>query len=159
MSNDVVTVAARRPNPAYVVAGHTPTGQPIPYVINEAGIELIETMARNGHAQVSIAKALGVHALTLREIRKRQPEVQEALQSGTGALQDELVSSLLKQAREGNTVAAIYLSKSMCGLRDVGPTTPDGGTGPAINITINAPMSDEQFQKMVTVQATPEGDA
>jgi hypothetical protein len=150
MDNEVVRSGARRWNPAYVEAIPQPTGA-LQYTVNEAGIELIERMARNGHAQVTIAKELGIHALTLREVRKRQPDVQEALQAGIGGLQDELVSSLLKQAREGNTVAAIYLSKSMCGLRDVGPTTPDAGAGPAINITINAPMSDAEWQKMITV--------
>lgn len=154
MSNELTHhPGVRRPNPAYVTWTFTATGAFTYTGVTDDGLQLIEDMARGGHALSSIAKALGINKSTLADLRKNIPGVQEAINAGRGGLQDELVSSLLKQAREGNTVAAIYLSKSICGLRDVGPATPDGSAGgAAININISAPMSDDQFARLITVE-------
>jgi len=107
-------------------------------------------MAQDGCSLATISDALGIGGDAFRALRKRQPEVQAALDVGLGVMQDELVDRLMKQARKGNTVAAIFLLKARCGLRDVGPMDPNN-TAPTVNINITAPMSDEQFAQLVEV--------
>ena len=121
--------------------------------IGARGLQIVERMAADGHADASIAKSLRMHRETLRLCRRRQPEVQEALDRGRAALEDELTHILLGQAREGNTVAAIFLAKARCGWRE---GEVPGGMGERVNVTINLPaaMSQEAYHHMIDV--TPE---
>lgn len=111
-------------------AGKGPTAQ---VTVAPAGLELIERLAAEGQDYRTIAKALGINGTTLQALRKRSPDVQEAWELGQAALGNELTHHLLKAARKGNIVAAIYLSKARLGWRegDVPEARP--------NITINLP--------------------
>jgi hypothetical protein len=136
-------------------------GKGIEKRIGRKGLEIIEEMARDGHPDVSIAKALRMHRETFRMCRRRQGEVDEALARGRAALESELAHLLLQHARKGNVVAAIFLAKARCGWRE--------GEAPADtrpNITINLPDSQtpEDYLKMVnarweTVDDTPRLEA
>ena len=86
---------------------------------------------------------------TLRALRRRDPEAQEALERGRAVLGDELTDILLEHARKGVTVAAIFLAKARCGWRE-GEAMP-GGTvnNTQINIQIPERMSDDEFRSIV----------
>ncbi|MEM6413535.1 MAG: hypothetical protein AAF720_02640 [Pseudomonadota bacterium] len=96
------------------------------------GVEIVEEMARNGCALVTIAKRLRINRDTLAEIRKRQPEVDEAIERGYSAMEDELVDILMSRARDpnhkGGVTAAIFLLKARRGYE---------GTKTPAHITIN----------------------
>lgn len=87
--------------------------------IGRQGLSVIEEMAREGMSLASIAKRLRMSRTTLNEIRKRQPEVEEAVERGYSAMEDELVDLLMLRARTiehpGGTTAAIFLLKSRRG--------------------------------------------
>lgn len=144
----------RRFNPKYVLAEPNPTGS-LRYTIKPAGIEAVERTAREGHDVVSIAATLGISPDTFKLICRRQPEVQEALDEGRASLGDEITDILLTKARKGETAAAIFLAKGRLGWREVGPTDPNQQAGPAVNITITAPMADDEWQRMVKVGQQP----
>ena len=86
--------------------------------IGRAGVLRVEELARGGLTDTSIARALKINRETFRIIRQRQPEVDEALARGRAVLEDELTDILLSKARNGETVAAIYLTKARCGWRE-----------------------------------------
>ncbi len=121
--------------------------------VTPAGLALIEAMAAEGNDQRTIAKALGIGRTTLTNIRDRDPEVTEAWESGHAALADELTHLLLSQARKGNIVAMIYLTKARLGWVE--------GSAPEEkrpNIIINLPDSKtpEDYMKMIAHHPVPQ---
>ncbi|MEM6857567.1 MAG: hypothetical protein AAF559_06815 [Pseudomonadota bacterium] len=94
--------------------------------IGRKGVALIEQLAREGAALATIAKRLRMSRTTLNDIRKRQPEVEEAIERGYSGMEDELVDLLMVRARDlehpGGTTAAIFLLKSRRGYE--GTKTP-----------------------------------
>jgi len=114
--------------------------------VTDAGAAVVERMAANGNSNTSIAKALNIARSTLDEIRKRQPEVEEALARGRAALEDELSDILMTHARDGNVVAAIYLTKARCGWRE--GDLPPGSTVSQTNVNIVIPpaLSADQME-------------
>lgn len=133
----------------YVVAAPVPTGA-LQYTVNDDGIALVQALARECRDLETIAATLGISKAAFRDIRKRQSEVQEAIDRGRAGLGDELSDLLLLQARQGNTTAAIYLSKARLHWRDIGPI-PGEASAPNINITINAPMDATEWEHMINV--------
>lgn len=113
--------------------------------ITPRGLALLERLGREGQDQRSLAKALGISAKTLLEARKRHPEVEEALQRGHAGLADELTHLLLNQARKGNVIAAIYLTKARCGWRE--GDVPEARAH--IVITLPDARSPEQYLKII----------
>ncbi|KCV82119.1 hypothetical protein ATO10_09748 [Actibacterium atlanticum] len=87
--------------------------------IGKKGLQMIEEMAAGGMSMTSIAKTLRIGSRTFYDIRRRQPEVVEALERGYSAMEDQLVSALKERAldpdRKDSTVAAIFLLKSRRG--------------------------------------------
>lgn len=88
------------------------------HAVTATGIRVIEKMAANGCKLESIAAALGISHDTLQACRQRQPEVQDAIDSGRAVMHDELVDILMQQAREGAFVPAIFLLKTRFGYRE-----------------------------------------
>lgn len=119
--------------------------------VTERGLAVIEQLSAAGNANVTIAKALGTSATVLKALLSDDERVALAYDVGKARLADELTDILLSHARDGNVTAAIFLSKARLGWRDVGPATVQ--TAVAVNITIPAPMSDADFQKMITVES------
>ena len=118
--------------------------------LGRAGTSQVERLASEGNSDTSIAKALRIDRETFRNIRKRQPEVDEALARGRAMLEDELTDILMTHAREGNVVAAIYLTKARCGWREGDlPPGQQVTNNTQVNILIPPPMSDEEFQRLV----------
>lgn len=117
--------------------------------IGRKGVSIIEQMAAEGHSDTSIAKALRIARSTFHNIRKRQPEVDEALAQGRAALEDELSDILMTHARNGNVVAAIYLTKARCGWREGDlPPGQQVTNNTQVNILIPPPMSDDEFARL-----------
>jgi len=117
--------------------------------LTDGGLERLEALAGAGNDQRTIAKELGIAWSTFRDLRDRDEAVQEALARGQGTLADELTHHLLKAARGGNVVAAIYLTKARLGW--VEGQVPDGAPKTAVQVNIQIPraMSDAEFQRMV----------
>lgn len=117
--------------------------------LTDEGLERLEALAGAGNDQRTIAKELGLAWSTFRDLRDRDDAVQEALARGQGTLADELTHHLLKAARSGNVVAAIYLTKARLGW--VEGQVPDGAPRTAVQVNIQIPraMSDTEFQRMV----------
>lgn len=117
--------------------------------LTDEGLERLEALAGAGNDQRTIAKELGIAWSTFRNLRDRDEAVQEALARGQGTLADELTHHLLKAARGGNVVAAIYLTKARLGW--VEGQVPDGAPKNAVQVNIQIPraMSDAEFQRMV----------
>lgn len=134
-----------------VVAAVTRGGPGGLATVNTPGLAIVERMAKRGRDNTSIAKALRMSGETFRNVRKRQPEVQEALDRGRAALSDELTDILLKQARKGITIAAIFLAKARCGWRE--------GDAPEArpNIIINLPdaIAPAEYLRMIDARALP----
>ncbi|WP_147303801.1 hypothetical protein [Parvularcula marina] len=113
--------------------------------VGARGVSVVEDMARNGCSETSIAKKLRVATSTFREIKRRQPEVLEALERGYSAMEDELVDLLMRRARDpshkGGVTAAIFLLKARRGYE---------GTKTPAHITIN---NDNRQQTMLLPSA------
>jgi hypothetical protein len=115
--------------------------------LTTAGRTVVRLLSAEGNDQATIAHRLGVGLTTFKEIVKRDEDLQEAIAVGKAALSDELAHLLLRGAREGNIVAAIYLSKARCGWRenDVPEQRP--------NIVIQLPpaMTEQQYMESLRV--------
>ncbi len=99
--------------------------------IGKKGHVLLEGMAAQGLSQTSMAKTLRMHRNTLTEIKKRQPEVEEAIERGYSQMEDVLVDRLFATALGESTAAvtaAIFLLKTRRGYE---------GTKVPTHITIN----------------------
>jgi hypothetical protein len=91
--------------------------------IGKKGLALLEQMAADGNSQTSMAKTLRMDRSTLTEIKKRQPEVEEAIERGYSQMEDELVGGLMTRVRrgildpkdKGAITAAIFLLKTRRG--------------------------------------------
>jgi hypothetical protein len=84
-------------------------------VVTSQGLQLIEKLAASGNPQTLIARELGMDPKTFRAVRKRQPEVDEALELGRAVEERELVDILLAKARKGELVPLLFALKSRHG--------------------------------------------
>lgn len=148
---------ARNYDKRFVVARFTEAGSLTYDTLTPDGLVLVEEFARKGHSVKSLCRVLGIHYATFRELRRRVTEVADAWDHGRASLDDEVNDVLLRHMREGNLSAAIFYAKGRLGWREVGPADGEAAAAPTVNINISAPLSDEQFAKMVQVN-TPEAD-
>lgn len=142
----------RGPNRRYVKGdghGHEP------YTINRAGLELVQRLANEGNPLGSIAEALGVNKTCLADIRKRQPDVQEAIDRGRSRVVGELTNVLLTKARQGDTVALLFALKTIGGFREGVPVE---GATPAVQVNITIPEPLPAHEVMKIIAPPPEGD-
>lgn len=65
-----------------------------------------------------IARALGVTVKTLKRILDDEPELTDAVEAAREAEEAELRDCLMRSARSGDTVAALFLLKTRHGYRD-----------------------------------------
>jgi hypothetical protein len=137
--------------PKQIVAAVTRGGPGGAATVAATGLALVERMAARGRDNATIAKSLRMSVETFRNVRKRQPEVQDALDRGRAALSDELTDILLRHARKGNVVAAIFLAKARCGWRE--GDAPEQRT----NILIQLPdaSTPQEYLRMIDARALP----
>jgi hypothetical protein len=123
--------------------------------IGRRGLQAIEKLATNGHADVTIAKALRMDRETFRHLRRRDPRVEEALVRGRSQLEDALVHTLLRRAMNpkdpAGAASAMFLLKSRCGYRE-GHVAPTAGLAVAaenVQIVMPPSLSAEQFGELL----------
>src|SRR6266545_2839691 len=129
------SVAASRPR-AVIRSGGATRGSAGQVTITSVGMAQIEADAAAGLSNATISARLGIDRHSLIAIRRRQPEVEEALERGRGKLEDEIVDLLLEQGRAGNTTALIWLSKNRLGWRDQGWLD-----GAQLNVQVNTVLT------------------
>jgi hypothetical protein len=118
-------------------------------VIVAAGYQLVELMAANGATQAAIAARLGI---THNDFKKRlalrdgNNELRLTWERGRGALEFEVASLLLTEARKGNVLALIYYSKSQLAWTD----TPQIQTQVGLQIVLPAAMDRDSYMKSLT---------
>ncbi len=76
------------------------------------GVAMIEQLTADGVTLRNIAKTFGIDEVTLRAIRARQPEAEEAYHRGLAQEEEALVGNLRRAANEGNVLAAIFLLRA-----------------------------------------------
>lgn len=140
---------ARKFDPRYVLAAFTDTGALTYTGLTPAGLRLVTKYAREGHNVDSCARALGIGRSTFADLRKRAADVADAWASGRAILDDEINDTLLKHMREGSLPAAIFYAKGRLHWRETGPADPTAQQGSTVNITLNAPMSDADFARLI----------
>jgi hypothetical protein len=120
------------------------------------GLELIEHLAWSKAAtDGTIAAQLGVDRSTLRAMRRRQPEVDEALARGRSRLEDALVHSLLRRAMNAKDpsgmAAAAFLLKARCGYREgsVAETAALAISDSTVQVVVAPRLSAEAFRELL----------
>lgn len=88
-----------------------------------------------------IADYFGISHVTFQNIRKRQPEVYFAYKRGRAKVIDEIASSLITNAKAGDTPSQVFFLKTQAGWREqqvieTKDTTPSKQL-PQINIHVN----------------------
>ena len=114
------------------------------WILHRYGYELVESMLAEGFAQKAVARQLGIDPKTFREIRKRDPELEAAVDRGLAKAEKDLVDLLMEAARGGNVASAMFLLKTRHGYREQGPV--EGSAVPQVNIVIPPKMSAEDFR-------------
>jgi hypothetical protein len=114
-------------------------------VATPLGVGAAEAAAIAGVNLRGIASLLGCHEGTLRKIRERCPELDAAINRGLATLEAELIGLLMKSARKGRDLPAIYLLNTRFGYaRDAAPPSQ-----PGVTINLPAPLSMEQYLKQL----------
>ena len=93
-------------------------GRPL-IVFDENQIAQVEALAAV-LSKKQLADHMGISDTTLREIEGRQPEVSYAYKRGKSKAISRMGQSLIMQAEDGNTAAAIFYLKTQAGWRETG---------------------------------------
>jgi hypothetical protein len=115
----------------------------------------VERMAASGWRLKDIATALNLSVRGLDGIRKRDPELEAAIERGRGKEHQKLVAKLFDVATKGTgkeaVTAAIFLLKARHGYREGHAIDGDAGS---VNVQINLPgaMTPDQYRDLVKVQ-------
>jgi hypothetical protein len=72
----------------------------------------LQGWARDGLSEEQIAANIGIHRNTLREWKKRCPEIAEAIREGKEVVDYIVENALLKEATSGNVTAQIFWLKN-----------------------------------------------
>lgn len=132
------------------IAGPNGGGQEI--ALKPGAYKRIEALASEGHALGSIARSLGMSRRAFQEVRKRDPEAQDAFETGK-AVDEALVANVLRaKALSGDTVAMLFWLKTRHGYREGDPAQ---ASGPSvqINLALPSPKSQEEYMRTITGQA------
>lgn len=102
-------------------AAPRPPLMPIPFDGGQPSSEALDAVAAalsEGYPRHQIAKALGTTVKTLKRMVDRSGALTDAVEARKDAEEAELRDILLRMAKAGDTVAAIFLGKSQYGWRD-----------------------------------------
>ena len=102
-------------------AAPRPALSPIPWnkqALTDDGREAVAQALLQGYPRNQIAKALGTTVKTLKRLIDGNAELADAIDARKDAEEAELRDLLMGLARQGDTVAAIFLGKSQYGWRD-----------------------------------------
>ena len=115
---------------------------------------LVVSLAAKGVNEASIADALWISPATFKALKKRDPQLIEALELGRAAEHDALVGRLRRLADDGNVVALLFLLKARHGYRDQGPDT-NAVQAVAVNITLPEAKTREEYERELAIDVTP----
>lgn len=128
--------------------------------ISSLGYALVERMSAAGCSQGTVAKGLGMPLRTFQD--RLDPnngaydaDLRNAYETGGAELETELVKSLADQAREGNTVAAMFLLKSKRKFVDRHIAPAQAPDRPTVNIVLPAPATAEELAKLTQQMTRP----
>ncbi|MBL8548734.1 MAG: hypothetical protein JNJ73_02025 [Hyphomonadaceae bacterium] len=121
--------------------------------ITDAGLDMVERLASEGHTDTRIAGMIGVRTrAAFKAMRQSDERIDEALAAGRSVLESEITDILLAQARKGVTIAAFFLAKTRLGWREDGtppPSVQQINNNQTINIVLPPAMSDAQFRALL----------
>ena len=91
-------------------------GRPI-IIFDDTQIAQVEALAAV-LSKKQLSDHMGISDTTLREIEGRQPDVSDAYKRGKAKAISRMGQSLIMQAEDGNTSAAIFYLKTQAGWRE-----------------------------------------
>jgi hypothetical protein len=133
--------AAVLPGPPYVERSGEASNAPT--VLTEAGYQVVELVAREGGKQRLIASKLGLTFSAFKRLLDRDEQCRLRYEAGVAELEHEVGALLLKSARAGAVVPAIYFSKAVLGWRENDVVVPPGQVG--IQIVLPDSLTPEQW--------------
>ena len=108
-----------------------------PYEVTARGIQMIREWAASGASNSFIAAELGISRHTFIELRKRQPEIDEALDVGRAIDEREVANKLRSMAMEGQVAPVIFYLKARHGWRDNDPPAAQVNVQTNVAVTVN----------------------
>lgn len=129
---------------------------PIPWnkvALTDEGRDAVRLALLGQYPRNEIARALGTTVATLRRIIKDDPELSDAVEAAKEAEEAELRDILMGMARQGDTVAALFLLKSRHGYVD----RPDSKARIEADVkggvlVVPGPMNDADFETLAFKQ-------
>ncbi len=115
------------------------------FKVGAKGLKIIEDLTGRGCSLTTIAKVLRMSRDTLREVRMRQPEAEEAYQRGLATEHDALTSNLRRLADDGNVVANLFLLKARHGYREGEPLEVNVAVNTGGVLVVPADMTVEEY--------------
>lgn len=128
------------------------------WTVSPEAHDIVRRMRANGCANETIAAALGMPTSTFRDHVEKDGPLAEAYGEGHAAMRDELIGICMKAAREGYIPAAFFALKTMHGMRENAPVSPSD-KAPMVNISIPAPLTQEQLAAMTAQMKVVSSDA
>jgi lambda repressor-like predicted transcriptional regulator len=113
----------------------------------KSAVARIAALAATNHSLVGIARELGVSINTLKRMLDESEELSDALAQGKEAERRTLHNGLLRQAKRGNVVAAIFILKTKHGYRENDQA--DSANKVSITFQLPAAMNPEDFAKVI----------
>jgi hypothetical protein len=118
--------------------------------LTDEDLTAIALVAAAGGRHADVAARLGVHKTTWNEIRKRDERAERAFERGRSELHQVLVGKLLERAKAGEVVPLLFSLKSIFSYTEGEPRDAEDAR-PLVTITLPAPMSPEQYARVVTL--------
>jgi len=135
-----VDVSRKRPPPPPVAEPIAPVTAIVrddsangsPMHITEAGIELVRRWCSEGASNAWCAASLGIDRGTFRDLRRRQPALDQAIEAGRAADERTVANVLRAKALAGDTISLIFYLKGRHHWRDQG----ESREGPAQQLNV-----------------------
>lgn len=109
----------------------------------------------NQYPRNEIARALGVTVKTLKRILNEEPELTDAVDAAKEAEEAELRDCLMRSARRGSDVAALFLLKARHGYVDRADPKSRLDDFRGGVLVVPAPIKAEEFEAMALRQQAP----
>lgn len=122
------------------MTGKNEGGRP-PIVLDSSQIAQVEALAAFLSIE-QIADYLGIGRTTFYAILERQPEVSEHYKKGKAKAVGNIAKSLIRQAQEGNTTAAIFYLKTQAGWKETSAIEHTGKDGGPVEHSLTVTFTD-----------------
>lgn len=138
----------RTPDRRYVIGAGNPQSL---YHLTPRGREEVKRIVAAGAGNTGIARLLRISPDSVSPLLARDPLMQEAVNDGLAALDQDLTSGLLEQFHKGNAVAGMFLAKTKLGWREgEAPShVPRATPQVAVNITLVNPAAPGDVAKII----------